>query len=79
MGSDEVSLSLPYLQNHELTVQGVFRYANTWPTAIALAASGAVQLDQLVSRHFGLEAVEEALTVHRQDPSALKVVVRPGE
>jgi L-iditol 2-dehydrogenase len=79
MGSDEVSLSLPYLQNHELTVQGVFRYANTWPTAIALAASGAVQLDQLVSRHFGLDAVEEALTVHRQDPSALKVVVRPGE
>jgi L-iditol 2-dehydrogenase len=79
MGADEVSLSLPYLQDHELTVRGVFRYANTWPAAIALAASGAVQLDRLVTGRYGLDAVEEALTAQTRDPASLKTVVRPGE
>ena len=36
---------------------GTFRYAHTWPAAIALAASGRVQLDRLVTGHYGLDQV----------------------
>jgi L-iditol 2-dehydrogenase len=78
MGGDELSLPLPYVQDHELVLTGAFRYANTWPTAIALAASGRVDLDALVTGHYGLDDVEKALTAARRDPTTVKAVVRPS-
>ena len=78
MGGDELALPASRVQEHELTVTGTFRYAHTWPAAIALAASGRVQLDRLVTGHYGLDQVREALTVARTDPHAIKPVVRPG-
>lgn len=77
MGGDEVPLPLAKVQNYELEVTGTFRYANTWPTAIALAASGQVSLDPLVTHRFGLAEAEQALTVGAQDPTAIKSVVHP--
>jgi L-iditol 2-dehydrogenase len=77
MGSDELTLPLPYVQDHELVLTGAFRYANTWPTAIELVASGRVDLDRLVTGHYGLDDVERALTAARRDPATVKPVVRP--
>jgi L-iditol 2-dehydrogenase len=79
MGGDEIPLPLAHLQTRELEVTGTFRYANTWPAAIALAASGRVELDDLVSARYGLADVEQALTAGVRDPASIKVVVRPGE
>ncbi len=76
MGTDEVSLPVSRIQERELTVTGTFRYANTWPTAIALVASGQVRLSPLVTGHFELTRAEEALTASRTDPRALKSIVR---
>lgn len=78
MGSDELPIPLPYVQDRELVLSGAFRYANTWPTAIALVASGRVDLDGLVTDHYGLDDVEKALTSARRDPTTVKVIVRPG-
>lgn len=78
MGGDDVPLPLPYLQEHELELTGTFRYANTWPTAIALAAGGHVDLDRLVTGRFGLEQVADALTSGRVDPGSIKPIVLPG-
>jgi L-iditol 2-dehydrogenase len=78
MGGDEFPLPLSRVQEYELTVTGTFRYAHTWPAAIALAASGRVELDRLVTGRYGLDQVEEALTVARTDPSAVKPVVSPA-
>jgi L-iditol 2-dehydrogenase len=77
MGGDEVVLPLSYLQDRELTVTGAFRYANTWPIAIDLVASGRVDLDRMVTGHYGLEDVETALSAARHDPTVIKAVVRP--
>jgi L-iditol 2-dehydrogenase len=77
MGSDEAPLPVSRIQEYELLVTGTFRYAHTWPTAIALAASGRVALDPLVTGHYSLDQVEEALTVTRSDPLAIKPVVTP--
>ena len=79
MGGDELRLPLSYIQDREITMTGAFRYANTWPTAISLAASGRVQLNRLVTGHYGLDDVENALTASRRDPATLKVIVRPAE
>ncbi|MCW2752124.1 MAG: tdh [Aeromicrobium sp.] len=79
MGGDTVQLPLPYVQDHELTITGAFRYANTWPIAIQLAASGRVDLDSIVTGHYGLDEVEAALTASRSDPTVVKAIVRPGD
>lgn len=78
MGADEVSLPLSVLQNREIVLTGTFRYANTYPSAIDLAATGAVSLDELVTGHFGLADAEAALQSTRT-PGTIKSVVRPGE
>src|SRR6266550_2540236 len=77
MGADELRLPLGVVQQRELIVTGTFRYANTWPTAIALVASGRVSLDDLVTGEYGLAEVEQALTAGR-DPRSVKAVVRPS-
>jgi L-iditol 2-dehydrogenase len=78
MGGDELTIPLPYVQDHELVLTGAFRYANTWPTAIALVAAGRVDLDVLVTGHYGLDDVEQALTAAARDNATVKAVVRPG-
>jgi L-iditol 2-dehydrogenase len=78
MGGDEMTLPVSRIQERELTVTGTFRYAHTWPAAIALAASGRVQLDRLVTGHYGLDQVRDALTAARTDAHAVKPVVRPA-
>ncbi len=60
----------------EIWVTGTFRYANTYPTAIALVASGTVDLDALVDADFDLEESLDALQASRRDPALLKPVVR---
>jgi L-iditol 2-dehydrogenase len=76
MGADEIALPVSTIQNRELIVTGIFRYANTWPTAIDLVASGAVDLDALVTGAFGLAEVREALDSASR-PSTLKSIVHP--
>jgi L-iditol 2-dehydrogenase len=77
MGGDEIPLPLSVVQELELEVTGTFRYANTWPTAIALVASGRVDVDRLVTGSYPLERAEAALTAARSDPASVKVVVHP--
>lgn len=78
MGGDEVPLPLSVVQERELVVTGTFRYANTWPTAIALVASGRIDLDALVTGHYGLADAEASLTAGRRDPASVKVLVHPN-
>ncbi len=76
-GAEDISLPLSLAQTQELTLQGCFRYANTYPSAIGLAAAGHVPLDSMVDKSFGLEQADEALMATTRDPSLLKVVVQP--
>jgi L-iditol 2-dehydrogenase len=77
MGPDAITLPLPVIQDREIVISGVFRYAGTWPAAIALAASGRVQLDPIVTHRFTLGQAEAALTAAWQDARAVKVVIEP--
>ena len=79
MGADELALPVPLVQERELELTGTFRYANTWPTAIALVSSGRVDLDRLVTATYALDRSEEALTAGHRDAETVKVVVHPQE
>ena len=78
MGQPTLELPVATIQQRELLVTGTFRYANTYPAAIALAASGVVDLDGLVTAKFGLEQVAEALTIAKTDPSHPQAGGLPG-
>jgi L-iditol 2-dehydrogenase len=75
-GPDELTIPFGRLQQRELTITGTFRYANTWPTAISLAAAGAVDLDGLITDRFGLADADQAImsTIQR---SSIKCIVEP--
>jgi L-iditol 2-dehydrogenase len=79
MGPDEDGVvPLALIQSRELWLTGTFRYANTYPTAIALAASGRVDLEAIITGQYGLEDAEAALRAGREDPAAVKVMVMPA-
>ncbi|HZA12167.1 NAD(P)-dependent alcohol dehydrogenase [Mycobacterium sp.] len=73
-GSPAMELPIQLIQNRELVLTGVFRYANTWPAAIALVESGRVDLDGMVTARFPLEKAAEALESDRA-PGSIKAVV----
>jgi L-iditol 2-dehydrogenase len=73
--SAEQSLPVQTIQNRELTVTGTFRYAHTYPDAIALVAAGRINLDELVGARLPLEESERGLQMGHTDPSVLKTVV----
>ncbi len=78
LGAPTVTFPAATLSNRELDVRGVFRYANTYPAAVSLVASGQVDLKPLVTHHFPLERVGEAMeTAHSRTGGAIKVVVHP--
>lgn len=77
MGGDTLDLPISLVQERELLVTGVFRYANTWPTAIALVAGGQVRLEHLVTGHFRLDQTAEALTAASDDPRSIKSMIHP--
>ena len=74
-GTAEVPLAL--IQNRELWLTGTFRYANTYPTAIALATAGLVDLEAIITGSYSLEETEQALRAGLDDPSSVKAMIHP--
>ncbi|KKC35306.1 hypothetical protein WH87_17130 [Devosia epidermidihirudinis] len=59
----------------EITIVGVYRYASIYPRAIALAATGQVDLKALITHRFTLDESAAALGQSAKDMSSLKSVV----
>jgi L-iditol 2-dehydrogenase len=77
MGADEIALPITHIQVLEINVTGVFRYTDTWPAAIHMVSTGAVDLDGMVTGRYDLEHVGEALDSD-SDPASLKSIVVPS-
>ena len=75
MGADTVTSDVALVQGRELSVTGVFRYANTYPLALQLISSGAVNVADVITHRFTLEDTERALTINQTDRSSLKAIV----
>ncbi|CAK8680364.1 unnamed protein product [Clavelina lepadiformis] len=65
LGSPFVNVPLINAALREVDIRGVFRYCNTYPTAIQMLASGQVNVKPLVTHRFPLEKAEEAFHVAR--------------
>ncbi|MGZ6705417.1 MAG: NAD(P)-dependent alcohol dehydrogenase [Solirubrobacteraceae bacterium] len=65
------------MRDRELWVTGTYRYANTYPTAIELAATGGVDVAAIITGHYALDETESALRAGHTDPASIKVMVHP--
>ena len=74
---EEATVPLSLIQSHEIWLTGTFRYANTYPTAIALAAEGRVDLEAIITGRYPLSDAEAALNAGREDPANVKALVLP--
>ncbi|SDI64811.1 L-iditol 2-dehydrogenase [Arthrobacter subterraneus] len=78
MGGQELQIPIAMIQHREIVLTGTYRYVNTWPTAIELIATGAIEVASLVTGRFGLDGVEEALMKAKTDPTAIKTMIIPS-
>lgn len=76
MGSDRIELDLFRVQSRELRLEGLFRYVDTWPTAIALVSRGRVTVADLVTAAVGLDDLDAAMQ-RNGDPDVMKIVIHP--
>jgi L-iditol 2-dehydrogenase len=78
MGPEEdATVPMAAIQAREISLTGTFRYANTYPAALALVAERRVDLGSIVTGHFSLEDAEAALRANREDPRSIKPMVVP--
>ncbi len=76
MGSETIELDIFLVQSRELAIEGLFRYVDTWPTALAFIASGAVVVSDLVTDTGGLADLPDFIA-RNGDPDVMKLVVDP--
>ena len=76
---EELSVPMSFIQNHEIVLTGTFRYANTYADAIALVATGRIEVRSIITGRYPLEEAEQALQATKQDPTNIKSIVVPQE
>ncbi len=73
---DSFALPIWHLQSREIDFKGIFRYRNMYPPAIALTASGKIDVKSMISKRFPLEKTQEALEFSaREKEAAIKTVI----
>ena len=79
LGRDVLEVPFSRLIGYELDIKGVHRYTNTYGPAVAMLASGQIDVKPLITHHFALDDVGQAMEVaHSDREHAIKVVVHPG-
>ncbi|XP_031553122.1 sorbitol dehydrogenase-like [Actinia tenebrosa] len=76
MGKSEINLPIVNALVREVDIRGIFRYVNCYPTALAMVASGTVNVKPLVTHHFKLEESRKAFeTSASGEGGAIKVMI----
>ena len=74
----EVPIDVLDIIDDELDLHGSFRYANTYPAAISLLESGAVDIEGLIDFEAGLSGIEDAFE-RAMDAETVKGMITVGD
>jgi len=75
-GPAEVKVPIIKACVREVNIKGVFRYANCYPMALAMVASGKVNVKKLITHNFTIEKSLEAFeTAKTGAGGAIKVMI----
>lgn len=73
--AETVAMDLNAITQKELTFKGVFRYKNTYPTAIDLIATGRIDVKPLITVRFPWDKVKDAMDcAHKDAANQIKVM-----
>nr|XP_014096029.1 sorbitol dehydrogenase [Bactrocera oleae] len=76
MGAAEPKIPLINALAREVDIRGVFRYCNDYPAALALVASGKVNVKRLITHHFDITETAKAFETARYGHGgAIKVMI----
>lgn len=76
LGAPEIKIPIIEASIREVDIKGIFRYANCYPIALGLIASGAVDVKPLITHRFKLEESLKAFeTAHSGVGGAIKVII----
>lgn len=79
MGGHEVTLPMINALINEIDIRGVFRYANCYPTALEMVATGKVDVKPLITHRYTLEQALDAFETTRTGAGgAIKVMIHCG-
>ncbi|XP_076445388.1 sorbitol dehydrogenase-like [Babylonia areolata] len=73
-GPDDVNIPIVEAIAREIDIRGTFRYVNTWPTAVEMVASGAIDVKPMVTHRFPLEDTLDAFLTARSG-KGVKVII----
>ncbi|XP_064608605.1 sorbitol dehydrogenase-like [Liolophura sinensis] len=80
LGPSVVELPVVDAAVREVDIRGIFRYVNCYPTALAMVASGTVNVKPLVTHRFTLEQALQAFETTRTGADgAIKVMIKCEE
>jgi len=72
----EITVPLVDAATREVDIRGVFRYANSYPEALAIVASGKVPVKKLITHNFTIEETLQAFETARTGAGgAIKVMI----
>jgi len=77
---DEVPIDVTHLIDSEFDIYGVFRYANTYPTAIQALSNSNLNIEDIITHKFALKDIHEAVEVARTEKdTSIKIMIYPGD
>lgn len=80
MGAEEIKVPMLSAMIREVDIRGVFRYANCYPIALDLVATGRVNVKPLITHRYTLEQTLEAFETSRLGTDgAIKVIIKPSQ
>jgi L-iditol 2-dehydrogenase len=75
---DEVPVNMNDIVDNEIDIRGVFRYHNTYPTAIEILSNGEIDIEQIITDKYSLDETSQAFKKAVTDKrNTLKVMVYP--
>lgn len=77
VGMGKYDVECRKVQLKELDLVGMFRYANTYPAALSILASGQIDVKGMITHHFDLSAAPDAFKALQADPTAIKIIIHP--